>query len=218
MTSEALMETWRGSEQLWWLGIYKPGNGVWSRPHSKLHAQVMISVPDVAIMQSSTPDKVQRWVSHPSISLWKQLVGSGKHLIISDAKQLKTQHLLTYGTHTPAELLTLIWWPFGYSNTSNIALMSKNLFCFFMNENRRLRFDAKRCIHQGALPLDKETFSSALMTSISYAVPSQPGQGKNSIISHRSMSDYFIVSFVNLAWTFAPNIAPPFLTVLQHYR
>lgn len=108
MTSEALVETCAGSEQLWWLGISKPGNGVWSRPHLRLHAQVMISVPDVAIMQSSTPDKVQRWVSHPSISLWKQLVGSGKHLIICDAKQLKTQRLLTYGTHMHAELLTLL--------------------------------------------------------------------------------------------------------------
>lgn len=108
MTSEALMETCGGSEQLWWLGIYKLGNGVWSRPHLKLRAGVVISVPDVAITQSSTPDKVQRWVSHPSISLWKQLVGSGKHLIISDAKQLKTQRLLTYGTHMLAELFTLV--------------------------------------------------------------------------------------------------------------
>lgn len=107
MTSEALMETCAGSEQPWWLGIYKLGNGVWSRPHWRLHAKVMISVPDVAIMQSSTPDKVQRWVSHPSISLWKQLVGSGKHLIICDAKQLKTQRVLTYRTHMLAEPLTL---------------------------------------------------------------------------------------------------------------
>lgn len=104
MTSEALMETCGGSQQLWWLGIYKPGNGVCSRPRLKLHAEVMISVPDVAIMQSSTPDKGQRWVSHSSISLWRQLVGSGKHLIISDEKQLKTQHLLSYRTHTLAEL------------------------------------------------------------------------------------------------------------------
>lgn len=51
MTSEAPMETRGGSEQLWWLGIYKPGNEVWSRPHSELRARVVISVPDVAVMQ-----------------------------------------------------------------------------------------------------------------------------------------------------------------------
>lgn len=47
-----------------------------------------------------------------------------------------------------------------------------------MDEDRRLHFDAKRCIHQGALSLDIETSSSPLMTSISNAFPSQPEQGK----------------------------------------
>lgn len=57
------------------------------------------------IMQSSTPDKVQRWRSHRSIWDIKQLPGSGRHLIICDAKQLKTHHL-TYGTNMPDDLLT----------------------------------------------------------------------------------------------------------------
>lgn len=59
-----------------------------------------------AIMQSPTPDKVQRWRSHRSISDSKQLPGSGKHLIICDAKQLKTDHHLTYRTNMADELLT----------------------------------------------------------------------------------------------------------------
>lgn len=180
MTSEALMEICGGSEQLWWLGIYKPGNGVWSRPHSELHAEVMISVPDVAIMQSSAPDKVQRWVSHPSISLWKQLVGSGKHLIITDAKQLKTQHL--QDPHAGWTFNTRL----GYINTSNIVLIGKNplvLIFFFMDENRSLRFDVKWCIHQGVLPLGKETLLLWWPLS-NVQFPASLDRGKKIVSSH----------------------------------
>lgn len=61
-----------------------------------------------AIMQSPTPDKVQRGGSHRSISDWKQLPGSGEHLIICDAKQLKTRHLLTYRTNMAHDILLLL--------------------------------------------------------------------------------------------------------------
>lgn len=82
------------------LAVAHQAKRVWSRPHPKPHAKS----PDLcsrcrAIMQSPTPDKVQRWGAHQSNSDWKQLPGSGKHLIICDAKQLKTHHLLlTYRT------------------------------------------------------------------------------------------------------------------------
>lgn len=113
-----LIEACGGSVQLWWLGSNTPSNGVWSRPRPKLHANVLIALPDVepeckAQQQIRVKEGRRRWRwwwwrSHRSISDWKRLLGSGEHLIICDANQLKTLHLLTCTFCAEEELIKFL--------------------------------------------------------------------------------------------------------------
>lgn len=110
-TSQAvipLMEIFEGSEQLWWLGSQRPGNRVWSRPHPKTHAKILISVPDVEPKRKARHQiRFKGGALIDQFENWKQLPGSGKRLIICDAKQLKTQRLSAHRTNMAEEVLTL---------------------------------------------------------------------------------------------------------------
>lgn len=87
----------QGSEQLRWLGSNTPDIRVRSRLHPNLHTKEMIFLPDVE----------QQWKAQHQIRVKERelsLINSrlevaawfGEHLIICDAKQLKTQRTLTF--------------------------------------------------------------------------------------------------------------------------
>lgn len=109
---------WKLVEEVYNFGGLAVTRQVWSRPRPKLYAKALIFLPDVEPQRKAQHQiKVKGEVvvvvvvevgSHRSISDLKRLQGSGEHLIISDAKQLKTLHLFTCNSNMEDDLLKLL--------------------------------------------------------------------------------------------------------------